>query len=233
MQRLRPHRRLVAAVVALPTAVALLAGCGDSLYNASYSEPVEAWQHEGAGSHGGGSTADAAAPFASGKIVNAAGAQIGTVSFAKAAAGTTVTVEAKDLTPGFHGLHVHAIGKCEPKSPDPKDPAKVGDFNSASGHLAGTGTDHPTHAGDLPVLQVGKDGTGTLTATNEHLTQELLEDADGSSLVIHGGADNYANIPTRYATAGPDAETKKAGDSGQRVACAVVEKVEATAGSGH
>lgn len=232
MQRHRPHRRIVAAVVALPAAVALLAGCGDSIYNASYSEPIDVnWKHADAAAHG--SSSAAGTPFATGTIVNPAGVQIGTVSFAAGDAGTTVTVDVKGLTPGFHGLHVHAVGKCEPNSPDPKDAAKVGDFNSAGGHLAGSGADHPTHAGDLPMLQVGADGRGTVTATNEHLTQALLEDADGSSLVIHGGPDNYANIPTRYASAGPDAETKKAGDSGARVACAVVEKAEASSGGGH
>ena len=38
---------------------------------------------------------------------------------------------------------------------------------------------------------------------------ELL-DADGSAAMIHGGSDNYANVPTRYSTAGnpgPDATT--------------------------
>lgn len=231
MSRSHPSRRIATAALALTAAIALLAGCGDSLRTASYSEPADAnWEYTSGPTSTHGSSPAAGSPFATGSIVNPEGAQIGTVSFAAADGGTTVTVEAKDLTPGFHGLHVHAIGACEPKSPDPKDPAKVGDFNSSGGHLAGDGPDHPAHAGDLPVLQVGTDGTGRLTVTNPQLTQELLMDADGSALVIHGGADNYANVPTRYAAGGPDDETKKAGDSGPRVACAVIEKAAAGAG---
>jgi Cu-Zn family superoxide dismutase len=53
-----------------------------------------------------------------------------------------------------------------------------------------------------------------------------LLDRDGSSVVIHALPDNKANIPPRYRQAGgapgPDAETRKAGDSGRRVACGVI-----------
>ncbi len=241
----RPHSRsrTLTAALALPAVVALAAGCASSLTKASYSESVDAaGEHVGAGAHSPaepgdtGGTDGAAAPgtqaFAMGKIVNPAGASVGTVTLSDAGGKTLVTVEVKGLPAGYHGLHVHAVGECQPNSPDPADPAKVGDFNSAGGHLAGTGTDHPTHAGDLPALLVGADGTGSLTATTDRLAPDLLADADGSALVIHGGPDNYANIPSRYATAGPDAETKKAGDSGPRIACAVIEKAEAAA-AGH
>ena len=56
---------------------------------------------------------------------------------------------------------------------------------------------------------------------SQRLTREQLADGDGTALVVHAGPDNYANIPTRYASAGLDDETKKAGDAGGRVACAV------------
>ena len=51
--------------------------------------------------------------------------------------------------------------------------------------------------------------------------------------LVHAGPDNYANIPTRYAAGGADAETKKAGDAGARIACAVITKSAAGAAAGH
>ena len=51
-------------------------------------------------------------------------------------------------------------------------------------------------------------------------------DADGSAVIVHGGADNLANIPARYSSnaqgapaTGPDAQTTGTGDSGARVLC--------------
>lgn len=173
----------------------------------------------------GGPTAGGGDPaLYSGQISNATGTKVGSVSVSKGKHGMTVTVTAKAMPPGFHATHLHAIGKCEPKSPDPADPAKVGDFLSAGGHLVGSGTVHPTHAGDLPMLYVAADGTGALSAATDRLTDELLAQSAGVSMVVHAGADNYGNIPTRYASAGPDAETKKAGDAGGRIACSVLAK---------
>lgn len=164
----------------------------------------------------------AANVVATGTLVNPSGAQVGQVQLSQAGSGLQMQLEASNLTPGFHGLHFHAIGKCEPNSPDPSDTTKTGDFNSSGGHLEGGGTEHPEHAGDLPALYVGQDGTGTLTTVSDRLTADALTDEDGSALVIHEGPDNYANIPTRYASAGADEESKKAGDAGPRVACAVM-----------
>lgn len=153
---------------------------------------------------------------------DAAGADKGTVTFADADGALLVSVRATGLEPGFHGLHVHAIGACEADSPDPSDATKVGDFLSSGGHLAGDGDAHPDHAGDLPALQVNDNGEATLVVQIDRLTRALLLDQDGSAVVVHSGADNYANIPERYAAAGADDETRKAGDAGSRVTCGVV-----------
>ncbi len=159
---------------------------------------------------------------AQGALVTADGANAGRVTVSETEGGLQIVVEASGLTPGFHGLHVHEVGKCEPKSLDPKDPTKRGDFLSSGGHLDTTGADHPGHDGDLPSLYVGKDGSGRLNTVTERLTSAALTDADGTALLVHALPDNAANIPTRYAANGPDAETKKAGDSGPRVACAAL-----------
>lgn len=152
-----------------------------------------------------------------------AGESVGSVEVEdEGGAGTKVSVDVRDLEPGYHGFHVHSIGKCEPDSADPEDPKSMGDFLSAGGHLSTEGSSHGEHAGDLPSIDVGSDGAGALEFTTHRFTLADLEDDDGSAFMVHAGRDNYANIPERYAKSGPDEETRGSGDAGDRVACAVV-----------
>ena len=51
---------------------------------------------------------------------------------------TVKTTAAGQLTPGFHGMHIHSVGKCEPNSVAPTGGAP-GDFNSAGGHFQAAG----------------------------------------------------------------------------------------------
>jgi Cu-Zn family superoxide dismutase len=84
------------------------------------------------------------------------------------------------------------------------------------------GAMHPDHAGDLPPVLVGLDGMGELMVVTDRFVLEDLMDEDGSAIVIHSNADNFANIPERYGT--PDEETLAGGDSGERVACGVIQE---------
>ncbi|WP_068427085.1 superoxide dismutase family protein [Piscicoccus intestinalis] len=233
----QPRRHVLTALGIV--GVFALAACGDAGYPATY---VENRPTAGAyGQHGaeaGGSTGESGATIATGKLVNAQGGDVGTVTLSEGDAGINVVVNAHGLEPGFKGLHVHSVGKCEGQSAAPDNPSQTGAFLSAGGHLAGQGAQHGQHAGDLPSLLVGDNGNASLT-TNSNLTSDLLFDRDGSALVVHSGPDNFANVPQRYAANGPDQETKNTGDSGTRVACAVLEQTqgagsgEATAGAGH
>ncbi|MBF0688405.1 MAG: superoxide dismutase family protein [Cellulomonas sp.] len=155
-------------------------------------------------------------------LLDADNNQVGTVWLKDDDGALEVEVAAGDLPPGFHGFHLHAIGVCEPDSPDPTDPAKVGDFLSAGGHLGADMADHGAHQGDLPSLLVDSTGSGRLTASTDAVTLEDLMDDDGTAVMVHAGPDNFANIPERYAPNGPDADTLKTGDSGDRIACGVV-----------
>ncbi|MEU9835151.1 superoxide dismutase family protein [Streptosporangium sp. NPDC048047] len=136
-----------------------------------------------------------------------------------------VVVVVRDLTPGQHAFHIHAKGVCDPKA---VDPATGSPFASAGPHFDLDSEAHPYHSGDLPDLMVGQDGTGRAALVTDRFRVQQLFDADGSSVVIHALSDNHANIPDRYRSgkdpAGPDAETLKAGDSGRRVACGVIER---------
>ena len=139
------------------------------------------------------------------------------------------------LTPGFHGMHVHDVGTCT-------GPA----FTSAGSHYNPAATTHGTHAGDLPVLLVQSDGSAHLVTETSSFTVAELLTAD-VAVIVHGLADNFANIPTTYFfdtnssgapdagdVAGPDpATTAKTGDSGARKACGAVTTTLPTFGGGY
>jgi Cu-Zn family superoxide dismutase len=140
----------------------------------------------------------------------------GTVDFAEHAMGTgkmvDITVTASGLKPGMHGVHLHAVGKCEP------------DFTAAGGHFdpgpAGNtdpDANHPFHMGDIPNLEVGANGRGTMKISTSRVTLSdgplSLFDADGSAVIIHGNPDQ-----------GITGEPKSGVSGGPRVACGVITK---------
>lgn len=151
------------------------------------------------------------------------GTSSGTATFDRKEGGTVVSLNVEGLEPGFHGFHIHGIGKCEPDSAAEDKPDEKGDFLSAGGHMGSDEAKHPNHAGDMPSLLVNDDGTGQLSFTTDRFTPEDLDDEDGSAVTIHSGTDNFANVPERYASKGADEETLGAGDAGTRVACGVLE----------
>lgn len=162
----------------------------------------------------GGESAVYADGGAKALLRNAFGEPVGTAKFTQEEDGTVlVRAVVHDLPPGFHGFHVHATGTCTPPS-----------FTSAGGHYNPFGEVHPNHAGDMPVLLVNADGSGEARFKTDRYAVADLFDADGSALIIHAFPDNYANIPTRYAIAGPDATTLGTGDAGGRLACGVIRR---------
>ncbi|TQF69364.1 superoxide dismutase family protein [Rhodococcus spelaei] len=174
------------------------------------------------GSGGGPGEGASAADRITSPLKDSHGDAAGTVSFVQSGDHLVVTVSAHGLTPGFHGLHVHSVGKCETNSVAPTGGAP-GDFLSAGGHFQASGhTGHPS-SGDLASLQVRQDGSADLMTTTDTITiEELRNNGAGTAIVVHAGADNFGNIPARYAPGGPDEETMKTGDAGARVACAVL-----------
>lgn len=171
-----------------------------------------------------GNGADQGEQFATAELADAEGESRGTVRFAETDGGTLVTVEATGLPPGFHGLHIHTTGQCEPDSEQPGEPGERGAFLSAGGHLAGPDGEagHPEHAGDLPPLYVADDGSARIVTLTDRIDSDLLMDDDGAAVMIHEKSDNLANIPERYAPEGADEDTLMAGDGGSRIACGVL-----------
>ena len=64
------------------------------------------------------------------------------------------------------------------------------------------------HAGDLPNIDVAANGVLAATVTLAGANLASLADADGSALVIHAAPDDYMTDPS--------------GNSGARIACAVL-----------
>lgn len=206
--------RLVTIPLLSATVITLVAACG--------GEEVPD-QGSGVDAAAGAGSSESATDELTATLVDPAGAEVGTVTFTEEDEGTQVSVEVTDLPPGFHGFHVHAIGVCEPDSANPTDPSMTGDFLSAGGHIGAGESDHGEHPGDMPTLYVADSGTGSLKFVTNALALADLTDDDGSAVMVHAGRDNYANIPERYAPAGPDEMTLNTGDAGGRIACGPVE----------
>lgn len=153
----------------------------------------------------------ASAQTAKAEVRNAKGEMVGSLALAQEPDGVRVTVEASNLPPGFHGFHIHAVGKCEAP------------FTSAGGHFNPAGQSHSHHAGDLPNLLVSADGRASMVVKTARFKLADLFDADGSALIIHADPDNHANIPSRYRP-DPDAGTLATGDAGGRIACGVISR---------
>lgn len=136
------------------------------------------------------------------------GTELGTVAFTTTESGFVgIAIAVSGLPAGVHAIHIHETGDCS-----------AADFASAGGHFA-LGHDHGIfaangpHPGDLPNLYVGESGDAKVDYFSDRISIEVgaegsLIDEDGSAVVIHAGADDYASQPS--------------GAAGDRIACGVI-----------
>lgn len=182
-----------AALAALPL-IALLGGCV-SVSVTGYSD---------------GSDRAGIGDFGEATLVNASGARMGRAVLTQGPTGLMIRIEAEGLTPGWHGVHIHATGQCDAPFTSAGAHVNHGDPKAPHGLLNAGGPDD----GDLP--NIFADAAGQVRAelftTRARIAADgpgqWLWDADGSALVIHANADDHAGQPI--------------GGAGDRVACGVM-----------
>jgi superoxide dismutase, Cu-Zn family len=224
-------RKAAGALGVLVTPVALLSACTPNqppAHSPGTTPPV--WTGSSAPPTSGPAAGGPAAPESITTQLKAPdGSQVATAKFEFDNGYVTITVQTTGhgyLTPGFHGLHIHSVGKCEANSVAPTG-GPPGDFLSAGGHYQAPGHTGDPESGDLTSLQVRKDGAALLVTTTDAFTKDDLVSGNKTAIIIHAGSDNFSNIPKeRYTQAngapGPDQITMSTGDAGKRVACGVI-----------
>lgn len=142
-------------------------------------------------------------------VINSDEETIGTATFRQDLEGVvTLELELEGLEEGEYGMHIHEVGL-----------ATAPTFEDAGSHFNPTDVEHGSesetgpHAGDLPNLVVGEDGTVSETIEIPDVSldpegENTLNSTDGTTLIIHTEADDYESQPT--------------GDAGDRQAAAVI-----------
>nr|AYQ74527.1 superoxide dismutase [Cohnella candidum] len=133
-------------------------------------------------------------------LVKADGTVIGHAMLSQGDKGVNVHVEVSQLTPGKHGFHLHE------KNFDNNDFKTAGGHFNPESHKHGHDNPDGSHAGDLPNIEVGANGTGHAEFTLEGLTldRSSANSVWGKSLIIHAAEDDYKTDPS--------------GNSGDRIA---------------
>lgn len=136
------------------------------------------------------------------------GKEIGKVTL-RGGSGPTVlrvAVAVGKLTPGWHGIHLHAVGDCSDHDKFQASKGHVNHGGRKHGLLNAEGPD----AGDLANVFAAADGSvnAEVSSPTPLAGANGLRDADGAALVLHAGEDDHATQPI--------------GGAGARVACAVV-----------
>ena len=151
------------------------------------------------------------------QVKAADGSTIANATFDFANGYATVTVEAgpnQVLSPGFHGLMVHSVGKCEPNSTAPGGDSTGAFASAGSVYQAPDHTGSPA-SGDLTALQVRPDGSAKLVTTTSLFTAADLRNNLGTALIVHENADNLS-------------PNSGGSTSGKRIACGVIAAGSAT-----
>lgn len=147
---------------------------------------------------------------ATGTFINAAGEEVGTITLTAMDESVHITGEVTGIPAGEHGVHFHEVGDCDATT----------QFESAEGHFNPGenqhGLENPEgpHAGDMTNQTASEDDVLTIDFHSPLVSltegaEGYLFDADGTALVVHADSDDQMTDPS--------------GNSGDRIACAVIE----------
>jgi Cu-Zn family superoxide dismutase len=139
---------------------------------------------------------------------NKEGQTVGVATLIETPEGVRVAVTGHRLPPGPKGLHLHAVGQCQPP-----------EFTSAGDHFNpyqrkhGLKSPEGPHAGDLPELDVSAAGEGGIDYVNRLVSlrrgrPNSLVGGDGTTIIVHAAPDDQVTDPS--------------GNSGDRIACGVI-----------
>ncbi len=140
-----------------------------------------------------------ASPSLTTSFIDSNGKEIGTAVLKDIKNGTLITLDLQ-LPAGAHAIHMHENAKCE----IPGFATAKGHFNPEK-HKHGYASKEGFHAGDLPNLYV--EPTGHIKA-EIYTSSRVISAKNNIAIVIHEFADDYSSDP--------------AGNSGNRIACAIV-----------
>jgi len=148
--------------------------------------------------------------FGEATLMNASGANVGRAILTQGPTGLLIRIEADGLTPGWHGVHIHATGRCAAPFTSAGPHVNHGEPKAPHGLLNAAGPDD----GDLPNIHADAQGSvrAEVFTSRARIASDgpgqWLWDADGSALVIHANMDDHASQPI--------------GGAGDRVICGVM-----------
>ncbi|KAL6523174.1 hypothetical protein OROGR_016777 [Orobanche gracilis] len=133
----------------------------------------------------------------------------GFVQFFQQSAGDThVEGSISGLSPGFHGIHIHALGDT------------TNGCNSTGPHFNPLNKDHGSpledepHAGDLGNIVAGSNGVADISITDGQIPLIGQHSILGRAVVVHAGPDDLGK--------GGHELSKTTGNAGARVGCGII-----------
>ena len=138
------------------------------------------------------------------EMYNRDGDMVGTAKLKESPDGVEMELKLEGVPPGWHGLHIHEIGKCE-----------APDFKSAGNHFNPENKEHGLlqpkgpHVGDLPNIEADHNGKVEETIMISEATllegKNSLTEKSGTAIIITSDKD--------------DGITQISGNSGERIIC--------------